>query len=246
MRKLLLLLTLLLPLTGAATEARGYVNNNPGNLVKTSIPWQGKVQCADKRFECFSSPYFGIRAMTKTLIAYKYLHKLSSIPSIVNRWSPSNENNTRDFISYLYHNVGYLGASFNSKLPQLVHHIIRFETGYSKYSITYIEGVVHATLRNSNLARIHAARRCDEAMVNETASRQREAPADNGSSWSSERGTYRDTWSKERKVHMDTTVHSYNSGTVGIRPAEASAFLRPRRGVWMDGVQSRVLVLYRW
>ena len=88
-----------LPIDGALGETRGIRNYNPANLVRTSIPWQGKRrECSDTRFECFTTPYHGLRAMYKTLYSYYYKHNLKSIREIMHRWSPSHENDTEVLI----------------------------------------------------------------------------------------------------------------------------------------------------
>ena len=49
---------------------RGIRNNNPGNLIKTAIQWQGKIpheQNNDSRFEQFTSIIYGLRAMAKDI-----------------------------------------------------------------------------------------------------------------------------------------------------------------------------------
>lgn len=64
---------------GTSNDPRGIRNNNPGNLIVTNIPWQGKVpieQNTDrnvktntehKKFEQFYEMKYGIRAMMKDL-----------------------------------------------------------------------------------------------------------------------------------------------------------------------------------
>lgn len=70
-------------------------DNNPGHLIKTSIKWKGEVECErPTRFECFSSPYWGLRAMMKNLQTYRDRYKHTTIQQIIRRWAPPNENDT--------------------------------------------------------------------------------------------------------------------------------------------------------
>lgn len=235
-------------LCGAA-ESRGYRNNNAGNLVKTSIQWQGKVKCKDKRFECFSSPYYGTRAMVKTLVAYKEKHGISSVAGIINRWSPPHENHTASFINYLNHHVGVLGDNFYRKLPLLVHRMIRFENGYEKYSYDFVEGVVNDTVRNYNPPRIDTCRRDYEDVEHEAEDGGTKASADYAGVYRSEGGANRDTRDKGRKVYMDSAYYRFDCSDNGVcTPKGRSADLAGNsyRSVWMDRVGVRVPFLYRW
>lgn len=247
MFKLLAVLALVLQI-GCADSApsRGVSNNNPGNLVKTSIPWQGKVQCADPTFECFSDAYFGVRAMTKTLITYKEKYNLNTVQGIITRWSPSYENDTASFINFVVHRVGGITDDFYSKLPHLVFTMVHFENGTSPYSFRFIKGVVNDTIRDSHPTRLDSPRWCNETILQEDGERETEARQYDVGSGSYARRAAGDTGSQERQVYMDEEIHSSYSSPLRIRPTEAGTFLRPRRGVWMDGVQSRVHVLYRW
>ena len=52
------------------TEPLGIRHNNPGNLVKTDVPWEGKVSNPTGRFEKFDTPHNGIRALARNLAYY--------------------------------------------------------------------------------------------------------------------------------------------------------------------------------
>jgi hypothetical protein len=83
------------------TLPRGIRNNNPGNLVKTSIPWQGKVphsQNNDSRFEQFVSMAYGVRAMMLDVI--NDINKgLNTIQKLVYEYAPPHENDTQAYIN---------------------------------------------------------------------------------------------------------------------------------------------------
>ena len=53
------------------SKPRGERNNNPGNLIKTSIKWKGKVETegnSDGHFEQFYEMKYGVRAMLKDIM----------------------------------------------------------------------------------------------------------------------------------------------------------------------------------
>ena len=67
--------------------ARGLRNNNPGNIIKTSISWQGKVSGSDSRFETFDSVENGLRAVALNLMTY-WTSGTKTPMAIAKRWSP--------------------------------------------------------------------------------------------------------------------------------------------------------------
>ena len=78
---------------------KGIRNNNPGNLNKTSIKWQGKLPKPNNggRFEMFQSPEYGVRAMIKDLTTKIKRH--STIKAIISEYAPVFENNTQAYIN---------------------------------------------------------------------------------------------------------------------------------------------------
>lgn len=86
--------------TYLTNSQRGIRNNNPGNLVATSIKWQGKIpkeQNKDRRFEMFIAPEYGVRAMIKDL-KNDIIKGKSTVPLLVSEYSPRFENNTDAYI----------------------------------------------------------------------------------------------------------------------------------------------------
>jgi hypothetical protein len=79
---------------------RGLRNNNPGNIDRNTIKWQGMAddQSSDPRFVVFKAPVFGIRALAKTLLAYQNQHGCKTIRQIINRWAPPSENKTEAYV----------------------------------------------------------------------------------------------------------------------------------------------------
>lgn len=231
-----------------ASGSRGVINNNPGNIVKTTIPWKGKIQCADKRFECFSTPRDGVRAVVKTLITYYEKHGLDTVPEIIDRWSPPHENPTDSFIKYIIHHVGSIDGRFYEKLPLLVYNIIRFENGYDPYSYDFIEGVVHGTTRTNNLAGLDVSRRSTKAVVNEDQSRANQERRTDGRVYKDSRRAPANTREQGERIYMDKKVDRPVYRIFNLcAPEDSSTNLAGRRSnLWMDGVESGVLVFYRW
>lgn len=61
--------------------------------------WQGEVaKPSDHTFEQFKEMKYGVRAAFIILRNYINRHKLDTIPKVINRWAPSNENNTLAYI----------------------------------------------------------------------------------------------------------------------------------------------------
>jgi hypothetical protein len=78
---------------------RGIRNHNPGNIRRSSDPWQGLAERqSDVEFFTFKSPIYGIRALARTLITYQDKHGLRTIRQIIGRWAPTVENNTNSYV----------------------------------------------------------------------------------------------------------------------------------------------------
>ncbi len=82
---------------------RGIRNNNPGNLVKTSIAWKGKVPVSnnkDRRFEMFIAPEYGVRAMIKDL-KNDIAKGKNTIATLISEYAPRFENDTQRYITHV-------------------------------------------------------------------------------------------------------------------------------------------------
>ena len=81
------------------SSVRGIRNNNPGNLIKSALTWQGKVvPGTDPVFEQFKTMAFGIRAMLIDIIG-KHKRGLDTIQELINVWAPPIENDTTAYIN---------------------------------------------------------------------------------------------------------------------------------------------------
>lgn len=87
---------------------RGLRNNNPGNLIRTSNAWQGKIpfpQNPDPKFEQFTSIKWGIRAMIKDLINDIKKGK-NTVRKLISEYAPKSENNTEAYINAVSKSLG--------------------------------------------------------------------------------------------------------------------------------------------
>jgi len=79
---------------------RGIRNNNPGNLVKTSIKWRGKIphdKNKDARFEQFENISWGIRAMAMDILNDIKKGK-NTLRDLITEYAPPSENDTAAYI----------------------------------------------------------------------------------------------------------------------------------------------------
>ncbi len=86
----------------------GLRNNNPGNLVKTSIDWEGKIphsQNTTGRFEQFIELRYGIRAKMRDLVN-DIKKGTNTITKLINEFAPPHENNTLAYINSVANTLG--------------------------------------------------------------------------------------------------------------------------------------------
>ena len=105
--------------------------NNPGNIIKGN-KWKGEVDCPG-RFECFKTAKHGLRAMFKVLDTYITKHKLRDIESIITRWAPPVENNTKRYIQYAKSMVPNFDPDSPYSRVSLVRAMIMFELGFMPF-----------------------------------------------------------------------------------------------------------------
>lgn len=136
-------------------HTRGFLNNNPGNLDRSSPPWNGEVrdvaQCTNDvqrmelthgRFCVFVDAEHGIRAMAKNLRAYHDRLGCRSVRDYINRWAPPNENNTQAYIEAVAAKLAVLPdapIALELAMPLLIDAIIRVECGGMPYEPAVIE-----------------------------------------------------------------------------------------------------------
>lgn len=131
------------------TRPRGIRNNNPGNIERGNIQWQGMAadQTADDRFIVFDYPQDGIRAMARVLRNYQRQYNLRTLNDIIGRWAPAVEN---DVNSYAHHVAGEANISPDADinleddgtLQDVMTAMIRHENGEQPYDDnTIAEGI---------------------------------------------------------------------------------------------------------
>jgi len=115
--------------------SRGYRNNNPSNIKKNNIEWEGLSDVQDDDvFYKFTDIVYGIRAFFVILFNYNKLYKLDTIRKILNRFAPSCENPTSNYVDFVCDKVG-IGADeifdFTNKdnMLKLAQAIFTFENG---------------------------------------------------------------------------------------------------------------------
>ncbi|EDJ1488396.1 structural protein [Salmonella enterica] len=119
---------------------RGIRNNNPGNI-RWGDDWKGlvpKSQRTDKDFCQFTTPEYGIRAMIVILRNYQRKHGLNTITGIINRWAPTNENNTQAYIDSVAKSTDvapdqHINTADSHFMMKLLQAIIRHENGAQPY-----------------------------------------------------------------------------------------------------------------
>lgn len=75
-------------------------NNNPGNIRRSdSFSWVGEEE-TQSPFCKFKTLFLGYRALLKLLLGY-LRRGYNTIDSIINRYAPPSENNTKAYISYI-------------------------------------------------------------------------------------------------------------------------------------------------
>ena len=72
--------------------------NNPGNVDRTSIHWQGMSPIQDDpRFIRFIGPQWGFRCMARILRG-DYREGCTTIHQLIDRWAPPVENDTSAYV----------------------------------------------------------------------------------------------------------------------------------------------------
>jgi hypothetical protein len=84
---------------------RGVRNNNPFNIrMSNRNNWLGKVRHShntDGTFEQFVSMKYGLRAGIRLLKNYYFKHDIVKLEDYINRFAPSSENVTSNYIDYV-------------------------------------------------------------------------------------------------------------------------------------------------
>jgi hypothetical protein len=124
-------------------QTRGERNNNPGNIVKSTIPWQGKIAGNDSTFETFDTPVNGIRAIGRNLMAY-YNQGRKTVHDIIYHWSATDQASYSAQVAAALGISEYDPVDLNNPatLQVFVNEIIRRENG----RIIYASSVINSAL----------------------------------------------------------------------------------------------------
>lgn len=122
---------------GRTDLPKGLRNNNPGNLIKTNIHWNGEVLSnTDGHFEQFIELRYGIRALMRDLINDIRKGK-TNVTALITEFAPAFENNTSSYINSVVNSIGtaIIGQLTQEVLISLCKAIIRVEIGsnYTSY-----------------------------------------------------------------------------------------------------------------
>lgn len=130
---------------------RGERDNNPGNIRKSDIKFQGEVDGTDPDFKSFESPHYGIRAIARIVLTYYNNHELHTIRQIINRWAPPSENDTEPYVNNVSKACALLpdetiDCTDERILDKIVTAIIHQEEGEVIYDSATICGAVDSAL----------------------------------------------------------------------------------------------------
>lgn len=93
---------------GQTNLPRGIRNNNPGNLIKTSISWMGKLTpSGDTRFEQFEKFVYGLRAKIRDLRGDIKNKGKNTLELLIYEYAPPFENNTESYINNVAQRTGF-------------------------------------------------------------------------------------------------------------------------------------------
>lgn len=127
---------------------RGLRNNNPGNLIYTDLPWNGKISYIQNRdwtgtptnivrhFEQFTELRYGIRALMRDVFNDVKKGK-TTVTALISAFAPAFENNTASYIASVVESIGsnIIGELTESKMIAICKAIILVENGagYKNY-----------------------------------------------------------------------------------------------------------------
>lgn len=81
--------------------ARGYRNNNPGNIRCSDVTYKGEKPSTDVSFKQFTSMAWGYRAMFILLDTYRLKYGLKTLQQLLNRYAPPSENDTTEYVNFV-------------------------------------------------------------------------------------------------------------------------------------------------
>lgn len=124
-------------------ETVGLRQNNPGNLRPGNDIWQGQSG-TQNGFLVFSSPEYGIRALSRTLANYRRMFNITTLRETFRRYAPASDNN--DPHGYAQFVANALGIGMDDPVDlsdpnvqqALIPAIVRMENGVMPYTAEQI------------------------------------------------------------------------------------------------------------
>jgi len=111
---------------------RGIRNNNPGNIRRNNIEWEGMQAIQnDPEFVQFNDPEYGFRAMTRIIRSYTQ-RGLTTVRDIISTYAPATENHTANYIQFVANRLNFSPDStldINNQMFELLQAIAIFENG---------------------------------------------------------------------------------------------------------------------
>jgi hypothetical protein len=130
---------------------RGIRNNNPGNIRRNGIAWQGLLSQADceaagltydATFCQFDTPANGVRAIGRILTSYSS-RGLVTVDSIIREWSATDQDAYVANVAAALQVDPQETIDVQSQLPALAIGIIQQEEGQQPYAVSDIQSWVY-------------------------------------------------------------------------------------------------------
>lgn len=105
--------------------------NNPGNVKGSN--WEGQTGNDKRGFATFKNHAYGLRAMAITLLEYQYKHGISTVESLVRRYSRSGRAEYTRFLCRRLKLRRTEHFKISERLPELMKAMITMEHGHQPY-----------------------------------------------------------------------------------------------------------------
>lgn len=239
-----------LPLLVSGQEPRGYRNHNPGNLVVSSIEWQGKVPCTNGEIvhECFKNDYYGLRAMALTLKSYMTKHGLTTVRDIMVRFSEFEGAGPAVARISGFAIDQQLSLRDMYTMVTLMQAIVVQENGYSKYTDADIVGVLYAAYGANHFSGKYGTSRGAQDLGHEAAGQAGTAQHDDAGAGRKDGRAHGDSSKHGQGIHVDAKDNCSCRCVLSDRTAESSRdpVPLPASDSWLDRVGAGVLAVQRW
>lgn len=129
-------LVVALAATNCFASGDGISRNNPGNIVKTGVLWEGQVK-GQGRFAHFKDAHSGLRALGIVLIRYQQRYQIKTVEKLIARFAPAHENDTSSYENFVARRLRLYTKSplwITHHLPDIMEAIIHYENGRQPYS----------------------------------------------------------------------------------------------------------------